>query len=225
MPALSLSPGMPRILRSYNADSQDDDINCAIWQAARATLAAPLLFEPVNIGLRGMEELLIDGSFGCNNPINPLLQETCRLFPDHRVSCIISLGSGHLGPFSLPRTNALLPSRLGAAPMSPREMMKFLTDVASDCEGTANDIAVRFINIPNLYFRFSPASAIAFAFDEDMLKAAAISNATFQYLLDNEISDQVTSAVSSLKARIRGLISTQQLCQLTIIYACMPWTH
>lgn len=70
--------------------------------------------------------------------------------------------------------------------------------------------------IPRVYFRFSVSHETSDAFDEDVLQAAAIMNATSQYLFDHDIIQKVvSSAVSSLKTRDRGSISTQQLCQFT----------
>lgn len=207
MPAQSLSPGMPRILRTYTANSQDDDLNCAIWQAARATLATPLLFDPVNIGQRNMDELFIDGSFGCNNPLNILFNEACRVFPDRHVSCIISLGSGHLGPLSVSQRSTMRPVYLGKLSLIPGEIIQFLAKVASDCEEIANDIAERFSTIPNVYFRFVCAGG-QYASDQD----SAVKNATSQYLLDLDVEPRISRAVSLLKTHVRGKISTQQLC-------------
>lgn len=58
----------PVFLRSYTSDSDPPDPNIAnikIWQAARATSAAPGYFKPMKIG----EIELVDGGLLANNPV------------------------------------------------------------------------------------------------------------------------------------------------------------
>ena len=65
---------------------------CAIWEAGRATGAAPTFFDPMRI--EGVEQPLIDGGVKANNPAMQGLEEAELLWPDRKVGCLISLGCG-----------------------------------------------------------------------------------------------------------------------------------
>lgn len=69
--------------------------DCMIWEAGRATSAAPTFFKRIHIGDPGLKEEFIDAGMGCNNPIRYLIKEAQREFgPQRDVSCIISIGTG-----------------------------------------------------------------------------------------------------------------------------------
>lgn len=78
-------------LRSYESpwDFVDD---CPIWQACRATSAAPTFFPPMEIGSPPIA--YVDGGLGYNNPIRALLDESSHIWPDRKIGCIVSVGTG-----------------------------------------------------------------------------------------------------------------------------------
>jgi predicted acylesterase/phospholipase RssA len=56
----------PVILRSYiNRNEISAHPEIRLWQAARATSAAPSLFKPQTVG----NDTLVDGGLGANNPV------------------------------------------------------------------------------------------------------------------------------------------------------------
>ena len=77
--------------RSYNSpwDAIDD---CPIWQAYRATSAAPTFFPPMQIG--NPPVAYIDGGMGYNNPVRVLIEEKSHIWPDRKIGCIVSVGTG-----------------------------------------------------------------------------------------------------------------------------------
>lgn len=68
-----------------------------VWQAARATSAAPTFFTPCEIPELGV---FLDGALGHNNPTNEALDELDVLikedpeFKDRNIDCIVSIGTG-----------------------------------------------------------------------------------------------------------------------------------
>ena len=77
------------LLRSY-VSTKEDNIKCTMVQAARATSAAPLFFDPIEIdGIR-----FSDGGLRNNNPIKAVRTELREEFPDRPVGCIVSIGTG-----------------------------------------------------------------------------------------------------------------------------------
>ncbi|KAL5603360.1 hypothetical protein FOVSG1_006110 [Fusarium oxysporum f. sp. vasinfectum] len=61
-----------------------------IWQAARATSAAPFYFPEANIG----RSKFWDGGLANNNPVDEVWVEKSLLFQRRAVKCVISLGTG-----------------------------------------------------------------------------------------------------------------------------------
>ncbi|BCR87184.1 uncharacterized protein ACHE_31171S [Aspergillus chevalieri] len=84
----------PVFLRSYKSDSDPPDPNLAnikIWEAARATSAAPGYFEPMQIG----KIKLVDGGLLANNPVGWLWTEVLSEYGQLRAAdCFLSIGTG-----------------------------------------------------------------------------------------------------------------------------------
>jgi predicted acylesterase/phospholipase RssA len=96
MPANNME--YPRRFRTYPVRALAS-ANCQIWEAARATSAAPTFFKRIEIddGSGGKEEF-IDGGLRCNNPTKQVLEEAKAIFSHSRlVGCIVSIGTGHPG--------------------------------------------------------------------------------------------------------------------------------
>lgn len=59
----------PVLLRSYTTWSEgEENYTCHIWEAARATAAAPLFFAPIKLKISGAT--FVDGAMRLNNPIS-----------------------------------------------------------------------------------------------------------------------------------------------------------
>ncbi|KAI1176857.1 acyl transferase/acyl hydrolase/lysophospholipase [Nemania sp. FL0916] len=82
----------PTILRSYvNEAEAEAHPKIKIWEAARATSAAPGFFKPITIG----NDEFADGGLGANNPIGSLWTEMLGVFGAARATgCFLSLGTG-----------------------------------------------------------------------------------------------------------------------------------
>ncbi len=76
-------------MRTYSTDI-DDAFSARIWEAARATSAAPTFFEPITIN--GVK--YGDGGTGWNNPTAEAIAEAHRKWPGRRIGCLLSLGTG-----------------------------------------------------------------------------------------------------------------------------------
>lgn len=82
-------PKSPTLIRSYPSDDSTP-INCAIWQAMRASTAMPPLFKPLYI--RESSEMFIDFALP-PNPSRLALSEVTRLWKTNRA-CLVSIGNG-----------------------------------------------------------------------------------------------------------------------------------
>ena len=85
--------GEPVRLRNYRS-AWEPGTGCAIWQAARATSAAPLYFPPIRFGKPPIN--YVDGGLKYNNPVRSLYEEAKNVWgKSHReIKCIVSIGTG-----------------------------------------------------------------------------------------------------------------------------------
>ena len=91
-PALN-ADGPPKLFRSYQCRGHNSD-TCTIWEAGRATSAAPSFFKPVYINSPPPSRIFIDGGLAHNNPSELALSEAERIWPDVRRFCLVSIGTG-----------------------------------------------------------------------------------------------------------------------------------
>ncbi|KAK5659987.1 hypothetical protein OQA88_13453 [Cercophora sp. LCS_1] len=81
------------LLRSYKSTAAGQyNHDCSVWEAARATTAAPLFFEPVTFRNSGFT--FVDGAVRANNPVEEALNEARSLWPGREIACLLSLGTG-----------------------------------------------------------------------------------------------------------------------------------
>ncbi|KAI0755384.1 acyl transferase/acyl hydrolase/lysophospholipase [Daedaleopsis nitida] len=82
----------PVFLRSYTNPQEKSELpSIKVWQAARATSAAPAYFKPIMVD--GFK--LVDGGLGANNPMGWLWNEVLGVFgPVRPIDCFLSLGTG-----------------------------------------------------------------------------------------------------------------------------------
>jgi predicted acylesterase/phospholipase RssA len=129
MPANDMST--PRLFRTYSVGKYES-FDCAIWEAARATSAAPTFFKRIFIGIPPMREPFVDGGLPCNNPIKQILSEAEHIFPHQHIACIVSIGTGHVTTASLPASSLFH----NVIPLTVAEVLKKIT---TDCETTAEE--------------------------------------------------------------------------------------
>lgn len=126
-------------LRSYRSP-RHDLIHCSIWEAGRATTAAPLFFEPITFRT-STHSTFADGGMRNNNPINEIVNEAEIIFKDRMIRCIVSLGTGGPGRTSL--GSGL--KQLGQGP----------GDLVTDASTTADNFYKQRKDLRPVYFRFN----------------------------------------------------------------------
>jgi predicted acylesterase/phospholipase RssA len=167
------------ILRDYES-RLEPHIPCKIWEAGRATSAAPLYFAPISIGPLG--SIYADGGMKNNNPVWVLYNEVHNEWPDAEIACIVSVGTGI--PETRPLGNGL------------REVMESCVAIAVETEDTARLFRTAHKNLEGRYFRFNVEQGLqGIALDEwnhfDRMDAA-----TQLYLSD--MSDQLGLCAAKL---------------------------
>lgn len=79
----------PVLLKSWDDNFQ----SIKVWQAIRATTAAPTFFEPYYVEINHKEHWLIDGGLYANNPALETYMLAKELWPNEEI-ILISLGTG-----------------------------------------------------------------------------------------------------------------------------------
>jgi hypothetical protein len=194
MPARNMAH--PQRIRTYAARANAGP-DCLIWEAARATTAAPMLFKRIAIAAaRGhVPQEFVDGGVRCNNPVREVMDEARAVFGGTAtLGCLVSVGAGHPGVIGLAKPDAF-------QKLLPLDLVRALTRIVADCESEAQSAARQFHNQPDRYFRFSVthgAGEISLAEWQRMDELTAHTDA---YLKDAIVSGSVDRLVGLLCGR------------------------
>ena len=197
----ALSMGAPHLFRTYQVP-EGQTFDCTIWEAARATSAAPTFFERITIGGLGSSQPFVDGGLGRNNPIMAVLEEAELVFPGRQVACIISIGTGQA------QTISILPPSLRQR-MLPSDVIKALQAIATDCEQSAQEIARRFLSTPNVYFRFNVEQGLQQVGLAQWERLDEVVSHTGQYMRVVEVRQKLGAAVVALQKRQNVVAAAQ----------------
>jgi len=174
-----------------------------IWEAARATSAAPKFFKRIIIGGPGSQEEYVDGGMGCNNPIAHVLSEAELTFPGRHVACIISIGTGQPLPIQIRRPSL-------SQQVLPLNVVKAMQGIATDCEESHQRMAQRFQEIENLYFRFNVDQGMQEIRLAQWERFTEVTTHTQQYTRMQEVDKKLDAAVEAMRGRQR-VVSTAYL--------------
>ena len=191
MSALNMNARIPRLFRTYQAPKHQA-ANCAIWEAVRATSAAPTFFKRIVID----GEPYVDGGMGCNNPVQQVLQEAELLFPDRHVACIVSIGAGQAQTIGIPKPGWF-------QPVLPFQVVDAIRQIATDCEASAQVAAQRFERTPGVYFRFNVEQGLQEVRLEQWERLDAVRAHTGQYIRMADVDRKLDTAVASICGRQR----------------------
>ncbi|KAK0431699.1 FabD/lysophospholipase-like protein [Armillaria borealis] len=180
----------PQRFRTYQGlPNQGPD--CKIWEAARATTAAPT-FKAIKIaGPGGFGPDYVDAGLGFNNPTKEVRDEAKELFgPNRRIGVLVSIGTGHPGPsgFQQPK---------GIEKVLPLELIKVLQRITTDCESVADELAKEY-GSDDTYFRFNVLHGAEGVSLDEWKKMSEVMAHMSSYLRGPEVSRQVDRVVSYL---------------------------
>src|ERR1700722_4489868 len=142
------APAGPAVFRTYSV-SKHQTFNCNIWEAARATSAAPLYFKSIKIGPEGAKAEYIDGGVGYNNPVDQVVEEAELAFgKDRKVAALISIGTG-LGKAIVYKSPGMLESKFR------KHLAQRLGDLATNADTIAERASKRYRDAAPLYWRLN----------------------------------------------------------------------
>ncbi|ERS99122.1 hypothetical protein HMPREF1624_04318 [Sporothrix schenckii ATCC 58251] len=179
----------PTLFRTYKV-REHATYDCTIWEASRATSAAPAYFDAIAIGEPGEEEVYIDGGLGYNNPIEQVLEEARRQFPLRKVACIVSIGTGLAREIRFPDTPKTNWSKLVHA----------LKKMATESDTTAERVQARYREAHDTYFRFSVDRGLDNIDLAECEKISDVRTYTTGYMRQTVVSAQIDSVVRALLA-------------------------
>jgi patatin-like phospholipase/acyl hydrolase len=188
-----MNANIPVLFRSYQ--SQETHSGCKIWEAARATSAAPTFFKRMEIG---NNQPFVDGGLGCNNPSKLLLKEAKVVFPTRQIGCLLSIGTGHAEVISIRKPGFF-------QQLVPTDVIDALKAISTDCEATHNDMLLLFANSPNIYFRINVEQGMQGIKLSEWEKMANVEAHTMQHLRKEDVGEKLTlviNAIKSLKAQL-----------------------
>jgi hypothetical protein len=218
MPARNMAH--PQRFRTYAARANAGP-DCLIWQAARATTAAPTIFKPVAIRAAPghTPQPFVDGGLGCNNPVREVMDEARAVFGgDARLGCLVSVGAGHAAVIGL----AAPRQQLGAFErLLPAGLIMALGSIATDCEKEAQSVARQFRDPLHRYFRFSVERGAEGISLDEWERLDEVTQHTDAYLKDAEVSRSVDRLVKMLCEPARA---TEEGLHITLDNLCTSFT-
>lgn len=191
----------PFLFRTYAqnpalGNTFDGTCQAEIWQAIRASSAAPGYFQEFKFN----SSILLDGGMLVNNATGLAYAEANQLWPNEPVQCVVSVGSGKFKPNDVMKANAT----------SLYEKAHGLVYSATDTES----IHMILQNlIPNDYYRFNPQLSENILISENRkMKLDQLRLEAKQYMINNEMM---------LKQVAYKLTQPRQLYRRILDY-CLP---
>jgi hypothetical protein len=189
MPNITHSTG-PTLFRTYDTPKNKEH-NCTIWQAVRATSAAPTLFKHIEIGPPGSAIGYIDAGVGFNNPVKKVIEEAMMVFGrDSPISCIVSIGAGQKGV-----TNYDKPDPFER--VLPLNLIKALKVMATDTDRTAHEMSERYYTT-GIYYRLNVDQGLDSVSLDEWKRLDAVRHHTKNYLKKTDVGAIVDKLLAAL---------------------------
>ncbi|KAF2007927.1 FabD/lysophospholipase-like protein [Amniculicola lignicola CBS 123094] len=166
--------GLPRILSTYDPN----DRTTKIWEALRATSAAPTFFEEMQFGTPKVTYL--DGGVGFNNPCAEVDYAAKALWEGRSIGVIVSVGTGLQSIPSVKKIASWLPFGLG----TDISLASALAGMATSTARVDNEMKRMYYNSSTAYYRFDVDRGLANISLEQWMKEDEMAALTEQYMRD-----------------------------------------
>lgn len=184
-PALNVA--FRRRFRNYSV-SRHESYNCTIWEAGRATSAAPTFFKRIKID----GEHFVDAGLGCNNPIKEVISEAQLVFgKERKVDCIVSIGTGKAGVVGFDKPT-------GFQTILPTDLLSVLKKMVTESTSTAEEMEQRYENAPSLYFRLDVDQGLQDVGLDEWKRLEAVKTHTIAYTMETNVDRKIDAVVASL---------------------------
>jgi predicted acylesterase/phospholipase RssA len=193
-----MNANIPVLFRTYQ--SRETHSDCKIWEAARATSAAPTFFKRIEIGRK---QPFIDGGLGRNNPSQVVLDEAKALFGARQIGCLVSIGTGQVEVIGIKKPGLF-------QQIIPTDVIEVLKAITTDCEATHEAMLGRFANLPNTYFRLNVEQGMQGIEVSEWEKLSNVEAHTVQYMKKKEVDEKLTVLVNVIRVP-RAQLMIEQL--------------
>lgn len=181
----------PTLFRTY-AVAKNASYNCAIWEAARATSAAPTIFKRIKIGSPASGIEYVDAALGCNNPTKEVIAECERIFGENaHVACVVSIGTGRAGSAGFSNQGIF-------EKWIPLGLIEVLGKFATDSGKVAEEMKRKYSNVPGIYYRFDVDRGLQNISLDEWKRLGDVREHTRNYMKLQEIDQQVDEVVRKL---------------------------
>ncbi|KIW04623.1 uncharacterized protein PV09_04370 [Verruconis gallopava] len=198
----NVNSSTPQLLRSYVAPHDGPQPPCTIWQAARATSAAPTYFKPIDIG-GDPPTRCVDGGMKFNNPSIHALNEARDYWGKRRrldpavcgVGLFLSIGTG------MAKVNRLeaetFVQRMSSKMGLPPKTIEAMVGIGSDTESTHASM-LREDSLDGSYFRFNVEQGLQDVelFEYKKLENIVVDTKNYLQVRTRELDDCVDRMVS-----------------------------
>ncbi|KAG8845961.1 hypothetical protein FRB91_001287 [Serendipita sp. 411] len=187
----------PSLFRTYASRESNAVRDCKIWEAIRATSAAPTFFGPIHID----GSVYVDGGFGCNNPCEQVYEEAQKIWPGREIGVMLSLGTG------MPRVLSLEnPSYLDR--LWPKPWIQTLERIATQCQAIHNQMYKKR-ELRGKYFRFNVEQGLQTVSLSEWTKLGEVGTHTEQYTRDADVTRKLDVAVEKILETDRSGVSEE----------------
>jgi len=198
MNAHNMNANIPTLFRTY--ESHEIHSDCKIWEAARATSAAPTFFKRIELG---RAQPFIDGGLGRNNPSRVVLDESKALFGARHIGCLVSIGAGQVETIGIRKPGLF-------QQIVPTDVFDAVKAIANDCEATHENMLGLFAKLPATYFRLNVDQGMQGIDLSEWEKLSNVEAHTTQYLRRTDVVDRVASLASVIRTP-RPQLTIEQL--------------
>ncbi|KAH2010646.1 hypothetical protein KXV43_007815 [Aspergillus fumigatus] len=165
-----------------------------IWEAGRATSAAPSFFDPLVIfdPVLRFERVFLDGALGANNSVAQMWFHAKMLWEEDlksRLGCLVSLGTGMRSETEF--TGGFI------------QELKLRKRTLTDSEFEADTFAYEHYDLveEHRYFRFNVSNALGDIGLEEVQKMDKIVSETRTYLADDAVREEIALCAATLQKR------------------------
>jgi predicted acylesterase/phospholipase RssA len=194
-----MDANIPVLFRTYQ--SLKPHLNCKIWEATRATSAAPTFFKRIEIGRN--KQPYIDGGLGCNNPSQLVLNEAKAQFgPARRIGCLVSIGTGQAKVTDIKKPGFF-------QQIIPTDVIDALKKITTDCDTTHQEMLRRFAGLRDTYFRLNVDQGMQ-GIGLSLEKLGIVEAHTVQYMAREDVDEKFASLVNAIRIP-RAQLTLEQL--------------
>ncbi|KXH49099.1 hypothetical protein CSIM01_09230 [Colletotrichum simmondsii] len=210
------------LFRTYKGSSNSAH-NVEIWEAARATSAAPTFFHPISIEVESERDQYVDGAVTYNNPARLVLSEAESYFgPRRTLGFLLSLGTGL--KVSDKKINVVPQGQLVDRPVVARQgsgalfsrgtikILKHAKASLTDSEPEHQALEQRFQKTNYAYWRLNLDRGAADIKLNEYKKMGLLRAATERYLQDIGVSTNIDKIVSMLYKKEGVNLSLDAAC-------------